>query len=139
MRQELTGERDLTFSRWHRSLPNDALTFIDLDYCGYCNECREPLFLMELTEDHGQKKATAVTRNAAKKMNVPAFLVMYTKSVPGPGIDSANVKQVWPISTKLWNFTPDALWSFLEDFHSEHYAKAHPRITFPPVRKAVAS
>ena len=138
MRKELTGVRDLTFSGWHRSLPNDWLDYIDIDYCGYCHVCRQPLVLIEVTEDRGQTKATTVTRRMAEAANVPAYLVMYRKADSG-GIESCRMREITPNPTKLWSFTADQLWSFLEGIHADHYKADHPSIVWPPKRRQVAS
>src|SRR4051812_39477950 len=76
-REERWGTRDLAFSRWHRAIPRDDFTWIDIDHCAYCDRCKDPLYLMELAKDVGQSfKTTTVTRRVAERLGVPALLVL---------------------------------------------------------------
>lgn len=75
-RTEITGVRDLTFSRWHRTLSDD-FTYIDLDYVAYCRRCRSPLALIEMSTD--PNKTFTVTRKLAEAAGIQAWLLIYTK------------------------------------------------------------
>lgn len=98
-RDERFGERDLTYSRWHRSL-EDELTYIDIDACEYCENCREPLALIETAMDVGQSfKATTVMRNLAKLAGIPAFLALYAEF---EGSMNFRFRQVSPIYDPDW-------------------------------------
>lgn len=91
-RQETYGTRDLSYSKWHRTLSDDC-TYIDIDCLEYCDRCKCPLALVELAQDRGQeRKATTVMRRLAHMANLPAFLVFYQID-PEPRF---RVRQVYP-------------------------------------------
>lgn len=118
-REERYGERDLAFSRWHRAIPRDDLTWIDIDHHAYCNRCKDPLYLFELARDVGQDyKATVVTRRAAELQKIPALLVLYT--IDGESIVSFRVRQVSPTFTEFVVVSPEALKRWIERKHDEH-------------------
>lgn len=99
-RHERYGTRDLTFSGWHRTLP-DYCTAIDLDFLEYCQKCRHPLALIELARDVGQAhKPTTVMENLAKKAGIPAFLIMY--SLGENGLGQCRVARIYPDKTALY-------------------------------------
>ena len=76
-REERTGYRDLTYSKWHRSL-DDSLTVIDIDWCEYCATCMAPLALIETARySPGRRKSGVVTRNLAKMAGLPAYTVTF--------------------------------------------------------------
>jgi len=76
MRDELTGTRDLTFSRWHRRRFGDDATAIDVDLVGYCDPCGAPLYAIESTRR--EDKSTYVLTQLARRLDCPALLVRYT-------------------------------------------------------------
>jgi hypothetical protein len=117
-RHERWGERDLAFSRWHRSLEGD-LDWIDLDYVGYCHTCREPLFVMELARYVGQThKATTVTRKIADRLDVPALLVFYEKE--GDAIVRFRVQRVAPRWSDTYTVEPRGLEEWIRRQHDQH-------------------
>lgn len=117
-RQERYGTRDLSFSAWHREIDGD-LDWIDLDYCGYCHECKRPLFLMELAQDKGQKfKTTTVTRNLANMAGIPAMLVFY--SANGSGMDGFRVQKIAPEWSDQVSVGPEAMERWIRRQHEEH-------------------
>lgn len=128
--REKYGERDLTYSRWHRppNLPED-ISYIDIDSCEYCDRCKAPLALVELVIDVGQKfKNTTVTTHLARLANIPAWLVFYKKSedVNDRLIDSMRVMQTFPNQTELVMISPEQWKSRLIKLHKEHICKLSP-------------
>ena len=90
---ERTGERDLTYSAWHRrdSIkrfvgPEKAqlLAMIDIDvvlFVEYDDSTKEPVCLIETALDTGQSiKPSTVTRKLAEKAKLPAYTLLYTPS-----------------------------------------------------------
>lgn len=121
-RWERTGERDLAYSAWHRTL-DDELTYIDLDAVEYCAKCREPLLLMELARDHGQPKATTVLRALARRADLPAILVFY--SAGSEGIRGFRVRVVAPAYSPVDELlTPDEFAQRLRDKRARHSCAA---------------
>ena len=83
------------YSEWHRSLKND-LRYVDIDSCGICNKCKQPLYLAETTFDVGQSwKATTATEWLARAANLPSFLIFY-KVNENREVISFRVKQLTP-------------------------------------------
>jgi hypothetical protein len=96
VRWELTGQRDLGFSQWHREACPDDWSIIDIDWCGFCRDCGEPLFLLELAKDSGQAHKTATaTKKLAKMAGLSAYVVLYSNSQDGVA-QSFRFKRVWP-------------------------------------------
>lgn len=121
-RDEKYGNRDLTYSKWHRRL-DDFLDWIDIDCCEYCHnpKCREPLALIELAQDVGQSfKATTVMRKLALKATLPAFLVFYKKGDDFTLITRFRVKQVSPAWSDEIMMSPDDYADFLRKIHLKH-------------------
>ena len=92
--EEMTGVRDLTFSTWHRSLPDDC-TWIDIDCCHYCRCCHSLLALFELVrspdewtlEEACRRKTVAITDRVGLRLGIPVFKIAYT----GTPLQSAAV------------------------------------------------
>ena len=83
------------YSEWHRALKND-LRYVDIDSCGICNKCKQPLYLAETTFDVGQSwKATTATDWLARAANLPSFLIFY-KVNENREVISFRVKQLTP-------------------------------------------
>ena len=83
------------YSEWHRALKND-LRYVDIDSCGICNKCKQPLYLAETTFDVGQSwKATTATEWLARAANLPSFLIFY-KVNENREVISFRVKQLTP-------------------------------------------
>ena len=63
------------YSYWHRSIKK-KLAYIDIDKCGICHTCWQPLYLAELNFDVGQTyKTTSTTEALANMAGLPSFLV----------------------------------------------------------------
>ena len=87
------------YSEWHRSLKND-LRYVDIDSCGICNKCKQPIYLAETTFDVGQSwKATTATEWLAQAANIPSFLIFY-KVNENREVISLRVKQLTPIKDR---------------------------------------
>ena len=84
--KEITGVRDLTFSKWHRkNLPDDC-SWIDIDCCHYCKHCLSLLALFELVrspdewsiEDVCRRKRAFITERVGFRLDIPVFKIAYT-------------------------------------------------------------
>lgn len=120
--EEQYNHRDMTYSAWHRRRSTgryvgiesaQLLAMIDLDVCLYIEydeEMKEPLALIETARDIGQSyKCATVTRNLAKRADLPAYVVFYTVSDdPNPAnpiygdISLFRVKRLWPSPESEW-------------------------------------
>lgn len=127
--KERFGQRDLTYSKWHRPKSmarflDDRyaynLDFIDLDAIEYCYFCKEPLALLELARDVGQPyKSTTVCCNLANRANLPAYLTFYT---PRNGdIVEFRVQQVAPSFEEYGILTPREYAGLLQSLREDHY------------------
>ena len=68
-------DKDL-YSKWHRKY--DRIAFLDIDSVEVCPKCYEPLAMIETAYYKGHtNKATTVTREIAKRCNIPAYLLFY--------------------------------------------------------------
>jgi hypothetical protein len=115
-RQERYGTRDLTFSGWHRTLP-DYCTTIDIDFLEYCKICRAPLGLIEIARDVGQAyKPTTVMEQLAKKAGVQAYLILY--KLEENGIGTCRMAQIYPNKTRLFTMTPEEVADTIRGIHS---------------------
>ncbi len=94
VKKETTGERDLKYSRWHRTLPENCLA-MDIDWVEWRDD--KPKALIEVSkinpetvgpsEDPYKKTLYYVLRRTyfqrkcllyiANKLNIPAFIVVY--------------------------------------------------------------
>lgn len=120
MRRERYGTRDLAFSQWHREIPRDDFTWIDIDHCAYCNDCKQVIYLVELAKDVGQEfKATTVTRNLAKRLGVPALLVLYTTG-EDERIAGFRVRRIAPTWTEIVRCEPQTLIDWIAKTRDEH-------------------
>jgi len=79
VKPELTGERDLSYSRWHRTL-GDSYYMIDLDSI----EWRSGKGVVALIETarlqaivYKKKFQIKVMKELAQRLGVPAYLVLY--------------------------------------------------------------
>lgn len=96
--EEKTGERDLTYSCWHRAkstsrFVDDAqakgLGMIDIDvplYVEYQDGTKEPIAIFETARDIGQDyKCATVTKRLAERAGLIAAIVLYKPSqTPNP-------------------------------------------------------
>ena len=121
-RQERSGARDLTFSRWHRTLP-DFCTCIDLDFLEYCRKCRAPLALIEIASGHhGQIKPTTVLRALATQANIRAYLVLYDLDESAPhGINpNVRVQRIMPNKSELRTMLLGTFGEHIAAIHCAH-------------------
>ena len=121
-REERYGTRDLTYSRWHRALPDDDLTMIDLDILEYCRRCAAPLLLGELAQDVGQGfKATTVLKALTAEMRngVKAYLIFYKPDGNG-GIERFRVREVYPCQGREAILKPDEWAEKLRELRIKH-------------------
>ena len=79
VKPELTGERDLTFHKWHRTLPSHCY-MVDLDCIEWRSE-KGIVALIELARHtaivYKKKFQCKVIKELATKAKIPAFLVLY--------------------------------------------------------------
>ena len=74
-RHTIHFDKDL-YSKWHRKWENVAM--LDIDSVEVCKFCYEPLAMIETAYYKGHtNKATAVTKEIAKRCNVPAYMLFY--------------------------------------------------------------
>ena len=124
--QELTGVRDLTFSRWHRSLPDDC-TWIDIDSCHYCRYCNSLLALFELVRSQDEwslvedcrRKTASITRRVGIRLGIPAFKIAYT----GEPLMHAAVMEVGRPQVDL--MTADELGRFIDNLHNCEFCRQY--------------
>lgn len=103
-RWEQTGNRDMGFSRWHRSFMPDNHAIIDNDWTGFCPDCHQPIYLLELALDSGQSHKTAtVTKNLAKLAGLPAYVVLYRNNSEGVA-EHFRYQELYPCTQS--GFTP---------------------------------
>lgn len=121
--EEMYGDRDLTYSAWHRRGSTgrfigieDAqlLAMIDLDvalYVEYDDGTKEPVLLIEVARDVAQdNKPSTVTRLLAERADLPAYVVLYrvSEEEPNPAspelpdIEGFRVKRIWPSTEYTW-------------------------------------
>lgn len=129
-RHERYGSRSLTYSRWHRALP-DHVTMIDVDGLEYCRRCRAPLAVVETARDVGQAvKPAIVLRSLAKAAGIPAYVFLYTVDEAAElredwpaAITSFRVKRVHPNETDYQRFDPDEVAKRLAALHEQHHCE----------------
>lgn len=82
---ERFGNRDLTYSQWHRSKSLSRYvgqraayecSVIDIDWCEYCRRCKKPLALIETTMGPRPKPAT-VTTHLGLMADLPVLSLAY--------------------------------------------------------------
>ncbi len=116
--EERTGTRDLTFSRWHRTLPHDC-SWIDIDSCHYCHYCQSLLALFELVRspdeeslvDSCRRKAASITERIGLGLRIPVFKIAYT----GSPLQSAAVMRIGRPDVQIMQ--PDELAAFIDAIH----------------------
>lgn len=133
-RWERSGERDLTFSQWHRATFGDDGSMIDLDGLGYCDRCKAPLYVIEATRWSGRPKTATVAGRVAMLLNAPAWVVHYVRSgecvcgeagvVPScnHGIVALWVRREYPKATVLAQTSPGAFAAVLQGIRENHAA-----------------
>lgn len=115
---ERTGTRDLTFSRWHRTLRPD-LHWIDVDHVAYCARCKRILYIAEICFDNGQYKATTVTRKLANGLGVPGLLIRYRKD-DADELKEFVITKIAPTFSAPVTVAPPALAEWFERQHDDH-------------------
>ncbi|MEM4449336.1 MAG: hypothetical protein QXQ33_00730 [Nitrososphaerota archaeon] len=123
MRYEVTGKRDLAYSLWHRAIPDDNVTMIDIDSVEYCNICFTPLSIIEHAEGNQFSKPYMVTKIIAERLGIPAYVVLYKKKAGK--IVQFNVRQVAPIENDWKRYEPEEFANFLIQIHRKHIDLYH--------------
>lgn len=138
--EERTGERDLTYSAWHRrdsikrfvgAEKAQLLAMIDIDvvlFVEYDDSTKEPVCLIEIARDTGQSiKPSTVTRKLAEKAKLPAYTLLYTpsKNTKNPAdnsvydIEKFRIKMICPEETDLMPYSPSEWAHELIEIHPE--------------------
>lgn len=118
---ETTGDRDLTYSAWHRvgstrrfvGIENaQRLAMIDIDvavWVEYDDHTKMPIAIIETAEDNGSWKSATVTKNLAIAANIPAICALYTRAdtrnphnARYPDIASFRVRRLNPDEQDTW-------------------------------------
>ena len=131
MQEERYGTRDLSYSAWHRAASirryvgwehAQLLNMVDTDcvlFLEYHQQTKEPLALIEAAIDVGQdrKPATAIAQ-LAKRARIPAYLVLYKRSIePNPAdprmpdVSGFRIKRLYPRAEMAWRNVPPADWA----------------------------
>jgi len=155
---ELYGERDLSYSVWHREASvrrfiSDAeahgLTCIDVDatlWCEWHSGTKEPLLFIETARDIGQqsKPVTVLTR-LAETSGRAGYLVLYRLSdapcfaYPDLGcareIDGFRVRRVWPEPEPETEMTPEEYARYLVRERERMLRSLYGRLRPPAERK----
>lgn len=124
-RWERTGERDLTFSNWHRTLSNDCMA-IDVDFAEYCNRCKCVLAVIETAHGHhGTIKPTTILKRLAEQAGAAAYLFLYDADPAGEhGLaPTMRVQRVYPDATPMKVLTVAEAGTVIERIHSRHVCK----------------
>lgn len=133
-RWERSGERDLSFSHWHRCTFGDDGSMIDLDGIGYCNRCKAPLYVIEATRWSGRPKTSTVATRVAQLVNAPAWVVYYISSGPcecgeagvlpscSHGITGLYVERSWPAPTPRTAVSAGSFAATLQAIRDSHAA-----------------
>jgi hypothetical protein len=136
--EELTGKRDLTFSRWHReNLPDDC-SWIDIDSCHYCHYCNSLLALFELVhspdqdslEETCRRKVASITDRLGVRAKVPVFKIAYT----GLPLEAAAVMRVGHPSIDILN--ERELVKFIDGIHDCEFCQSRQSGRFKRSRQA---
>lgn len=129
--EEKFAARDLSYGIWHRrhSLKRflggqlaQLCSATDVDFvlfAEYGSDVREPLALIEVAIDTGQTvKPATVTARLAKRANVPAWCVLYTRAehrnAADPrafDIERFRVRRIWPDSDADWRIMTPQQWA----------------------------
>lgn len=129
--EERYGQRDLSYSAWHRRLSTrrfvgienaQLLAMIDIDaslWVEYDDRTKEPIALIESARDVGQAwKPSTVTGKLAKRADLPCFVVLYTLSdTPNPAnpayqdIECFRVRRVHPMEERHFTTVTPQEWA----------------------------
>lgn len=127
--REGTGQRPNAYSRWHRTDSiqryvgtRDAfnLAMLDIDSVDYCRRCRDVVAMVELAEGlHQTGKVAIVTQQAAQRLQVPAYIVLYEVD-RNNDITCFRVRQMAPRIGQWVDLTPRAWAEHLVKLHRDH-------------------
>ena len=99
VKPEITGRRDLTYSRWHRTLPSYCY-MVDID----CVEWRSTKGVVALIETcigtaiaYKKKFQLRVLKEIAGKLGVPCYLVIYYPRNNYPRNDKITLFEVYSL------------------------------------------
>ena len=123
-REKIWSVQDSPFSSWHRS-QHDGIAMTDIDVCGICPACAEPLFIADTIYNRNftfkskskwlQRPYTVLASNS----NIPYFEIFYTvdESTKNREIIRFDIRRIHPHSDKEWtNLAPDHMLQMLEHF-----------------------
>lgn len=107
------------YSEWSRK-QNKKITWVDIDSCGICYRCWEPLYLAETCYDKGQDfKTTHSTERLATLAGLPSFLVFY--KVEKNDVTRFRIKQLTPVKSEEFNYLYPSGWvAILELLQEQH-------------------
>jgi hypothetical protein len=128
---ERTGQRDLRYSRWHRSGSlkryigyerafNCAM--IDIDAVEYCQHCKTPLALIETQHSHGPPKEANVMARLANLAGLHAFSLSYTCDSHGDLLE-IRARLIAPTRGPVRTFTPTEWAHVLDSIRQRHYTQ----------------
>lgn len=137
---ERSGERPLSYSRWHRTvgMPNeriaDVVRMVDVDGLEWCRWCYAPLALIETASDalDRRNKSTSVLVKLARAAGIPAYVLLYTVDDDaeragdwGRVFRQFRVRQIYPADTGGYVvYTPAQVADLLIDIHlGDHAAR----------------
>jgi hypothetical protein len=105
------------YSEWCRE---NQVYLIDIDACGICKNCKDPLYLAETCFDRGQTwKATTTTEALANLAGLPSFLVFYQAN-ENRKVVSLRVTQLTPTKGKETLMLPEGWFQVLELLQEQH-------------------
>jgi hypothetical protein len=130
MPEEKYGTRDLSYSAWHRAASirryvgwerAQLLTMCDADsvlLLEYSLGDKAPLCLIEAAADYGQEKPATAIAKLARRAGIPAFVVLYQRSLlPNPAdrrwrdLRAFRIKRLWPKPENKWRRITPSEWA----------------------------
>lgn len=119
MRWEVTGERDLGFSRWHRETLPTSWAMLDIDVAGYCRDCHSFLYVAETALDTGQShKDFAMTKVVAEALDVPGYVILYRNGESGVA-EEFRVREISPVLRPEFRVVPQDV--LIDLLHAERH------------------
>lgn len=116
--QNIELYHDRTVQDWHRYTFPPAHKALDLDLFGFCQFCRETVYMVESTTN--PNKATSVLRALAARASVPAAVVLHS---------DGEVTSGWVIHPAYAKLADgQAVYEQLVSWRYEHMAAKHPHI-----------
>ena len=114
------------YSEWCRE---NNVYMIDVDACGICKNCKDPLYLAETCFDRGQTwKATKTTEALARLAGLPSFLVFY-KVDKDRIVESLRVTQLTPTRSQETLVLPEGWFQILEFLQDQHNIICSKKVT----------